>query len=67
MSERGNDFEFWPSRFLGDHRDDRTFPLVGWPPSAFRVAETYLEIHRRLGHICVLDRIIPFSKNHGAF
>ena len=52
MSERGNEFELWPSRFSGD---DKTRPaaslLTGWPPSTFQVAETRLEIHRRLGQI----------------
>jgi hypothetical protein len=64
MWERGNEFELWPSRFLGDHgvgagfKPARTtLSLVGWPPSTRRVAETRLEIHKRLGQIRVLDRI----------
>ena len=57
MSERGNEFELWSSRFLGDQKDGRAFSLVGLPPSTFQVVETPQEIHKRLDQICVLDRI----------
>jgi len=62
MSERSNEFELWPSRFLGNDEDSCTPSLAGWPPSTFRVTETCLEIHRRLGQTYVLDRAAN-SKN----
>ena len=58
MSEWGNEFELWPSRFLGDHEDDCKLSMVGWPPSTFQVTETRLEMHRKLGQIHILGRIM---------
>ena len=62
MSERGNEFELWPSRFLGEAGMGGGKPLlyislVGWPPSTLHAAETHLEMHVRLGQMHVLDTI----------
>lgn len=53
--EQANEFELWPSHFLDDHKNDYSLSLVGWPSATFRVAETYLDIHERLGQVHVLN------------
>ena len=57
MLEQDNEFELWPEHFLDDDRNDRDLSLVGWPSSTFRVAETYLNIHKRLGQTHILNRV----------
>ena len=61
ISERGNEFEFWPSRFINDYMNSWMISLVESPPSVFHVAGMYLEMHRRLGQIYILDRIMNDS------
>lgn len=55
MLEQGNEFKLWPEHFLDNHRDDRALSLAGWPSSTFRVVETYLNIHKRLGQTHILN------------
>ena len=57
MLEQDNEFKLWPEHFLDDHRNDRALPLARWPSSTFRVFETYLNIHKRLGQTHILDRV----------
>ena len=57
MSELGNEFNLWPSRFMGEIEDMCALSQSGRPPSSFRVAETRVEIHKRLGQTRILDRI----------
>lgn len=57
MLEQGNEFKLWSEHFLDDHRNDRALSLAGWPSSTFRVFETYLNIHKRLGQTHILNRV----------
>jgi hypothetical protein len=54
MIERENEFEIWPGHFLDNHRSNYPLSLIGWPSATFRVVETYMDIHRRLGQVCIL-------------
>ena len=57
MLEQGNEFKLWSEHFLDDHRNDRALSLAGWPSATFRVFETYLNIHKRLGQTHILNRV----------